>query len=289
MIKKRYSIAGLNVELTGESSMQQLMKLPGFNIFEIEDQGKTNIDIFIYMDRNVDAACLTEIHSIHHFKVLDIEHSFSMCKEGYLYEMHQQDGRKIVSIIYNPDSNNVFMSSCNCAMSIKYSMWIAYSLPAIKKKVVPIHASTIVKDSGAVLFLGESGTGKSTHTRLWLQYIENTYLLNDDAPLLRIENDKIFVCGSPWSGKTHCYQQEIIPLKAIVRLSQYPENKISCSSKLNSIGVIHPSFPPFLAYDELFSEEIISYIDKILQNTSVYELKCRPDRLAAEVAYDIIY
>lgn len=288
-MRKTYSIAGLKVELTGEGTMQQLTKLPGFHIFEIDDPNETNIDIFIHMDRNIDTAYFTEVHHIHRFKVLDIEHSFSTCKEGYLYEMHHQDGNKIVSIIYNSDSNNVLMSSCNCPMSIKYSMWIAYSLPAIKKKVVPIHASTIVKDTEAVLFLGESGTGKSTHTRLWLQYIENTYLLNDDAPLLRIENDKIFVCGSPWSGKTHCYQQEIVPLKAIVRLSQYPENKISRSNKLNSIGVIHPSFPPFLAYDELFSEEIISYIDKILKDTSVYELKCRPDRIAAEVAYDIIY
>ncbi|WP_165042768.1 hypothetical protein [Dysgonomonas sp. ZJ709] len=288
-MRKIYSIAGLKVELSGESTMQQLTRLPEFDVFEIDDQSEVNIDIFIRMDENVDAAYFTEVCHIHRFNVLDIEHSFSTCKEGYLYEMHRQDGSKIVSVIYNPHSNDVLMSSCNCPISIKFAMWIAYSLPAVKEKVLPIHASTIVKDSEAVLFLGESGTGKSTHTRLWLQYIENAYLLNDDSPLLRIKDDKIFVCGSPWSGKTHCYRQEIVPLKAMVRLSQYPENKMSRSSKLNSIGAIHPSFPPFLAYDGLFSEKIIYCLDKILKDTPVYELKCRPDKQAAEVAYTTIY
>lgn len=288
-MRKTYSIAGLKVQLTGEQSMQQLSMLPGFDIFEVDDQSETNIDILIHMDKNVDVARLTEMCLIHRFEVLDIEHSFSTCKEGYLYEMHEQDGRKIVSIIYNPYGNDVFMSSCNCEMYIKYAIWIAYSLPAIEKKVIPIHASTIVKDSEAVLFLGESGTGKSTHTRLWLEYIENSYLLNDDSPLLLIKNDKIFVCGSPWSGKTHCYRSEIVPLKAIVRLSQYPENKMNCLGKLNSIGAIQPSFAPFLAYDEQVSEKIIHIIDNILKDTPIYELKCRLDKQAAEVAYAMIY
>ncbi|MBK5721503.1 hypothetical protein JGH11_11530 [Dysgonomonas sp. Marseille-P4677] len=289
MKRKTYSIAGLKVLLTGARSIQQVANLPGFDVFETNDQSETNIDIFIHLDQDVDVAYLSEICHIYCFKVLDIEHSFSICKEGYLYEMRQQNGCKIVSIIYSPYGNKVYMSSCSCEMYIKYAMWIAFSLPMIREKVLPIHASTIVKDQEAVLFLGESGTGKSTHTRLWLQYIENTYLLNDDSPLLRVKNDKIFVCGSPWSGKTHCYRQEIIPLKAVVRLRQYPENKISRSDKLNSIGIIYPSFPPFLAYDVLFSEKMIQITDSILKETPVYELKCLPNKQAAEIASSIIY
>lgn len=288
-MKKIYSIAGLTVEMTGERMLQQIIKFPGFDIFEIEEQRETDVDIHIHTDKHIDVTRLTDICPIHSFNLLDVDHSFSMCKEGYLFEMHGRDGEKIISLIYDPQGNTVFISSSDSELYIKYAAWIAYFLPAIEKEVIPIHASSIVKDSEAVLFLGESGTGKSTHTRLWLRYIEDSYLLNDDSPLLRIKDDKIFVCGSPWSGKTHCYRQEMIPLKAIVRLSQYSENIISHSDILRSIGAVHPSFPPFSAYDKSLSEKVICMIDKIVKNIPVYELKCLPNREAAEMAYRMIY
>jgi len=288
-MKKTYSIAGLNVEINGEHTLQQITRLPGFDIFETGNRDENNADIYIYTDKNIDTSKLASIRQIHHSQVLDIKHSFSVCQQGYLYEMYQQDGYRIVGIIFNPYSNEVFMSSSGNNLFIKYAMWVAYTLSAIRKRVIPIHASTIVKDSSAVLFLGESGTGKSTHTGLWLQYIENAYLLNDDSPLLCVIGNKIFVSGSPWSGKTHCYKKDIIPLKALVRLSQYPENKISRSNKLNSIGAIHPSLPPFLAYDDAFSGMMMSIMDKIIDNIPVYEMKCRPDIQAAQIAYTEIY
>ncbi|MDU1891685.1 MAG: hypothetical protein E6767_13435 [Dysgonomonas sp.] len=288
-MKKLYSIAGLNVEITGDKTLKQVVGLPGFNIFEIDYQKETNIDIHIHLDKDIDITQLTNINKIYYSKILDIKHSFFEHKDGFLYEMYKLDGSKIVSIIYNAESNNVLMSPCCCELSLKYAMWVAYTLSAIKMKVLPMHASSIVKDSGAVLFLGESGTGKSTHTRLWLQYIENSYLLNDDSPLLRIENNEIFIYGSPWSGKTHYYSRESFPLKAIVRLSQFPENRMILPNKLVSIGAIQPSFPPFFAYNEQFSEKIIQTIDKIINEIPVYELKCRPDKQAAETAYAAIY
>lgn len=288
-MKKIYSIAGLTVEMTGQRMLQQIIKFPGFDIFEIEEQGEPDVDIHIHMDKHIDVSDLTDICPIHSFKLLDVNHSFSMCKEGYLFEMHDRAGEKIIGLTYDPQGNTVFISSSESELYIKYAVWIAYFLPAIKREVIPIHASSIVKDSGAVLFLGESGTGKSTHTRLWLKYVEDSYLLNDDSPLLCIKDDKIFVCGSPWSGKTHCYRQEMIPLKAIVRLGQYSENIISRLDILRSIGAVHPSFPPFSAYDKLLSERVIRLIDKIVRDIPVYELKCLPNRDAAEIAYRMIY
>jgi len=288
-MKMKYSIAGLQVEMVGKQTLELISKLPGFDMFKTSNQNENNIDIHIYMDEDVKTDYLTDVRSIHSFRVLDIEHVFSQSKEGYLFEMCKQDGRKIVSIIYNTQGNKVFMSSCNCIMSAKYAIWVAYMLSAVEKKIVPIHASSIVKDSKAVLFLGESGTGKSTHTGLWMEYIKDSYLLNDDSPLLYVKDDMVFVYGSPWSGKTHCYRQEGVPVKAIVRLRQYPENIISHHDKLGSIGAIHPSLPPFLAYDGSFSEKLLSMIDLIIRHIPIYELKCLPDKNAAEIAYSTIY
>lgn len=288
-MKKVYSIAGLIVELTGQRTLQQVAELPGFDIFEMDDYPKTNIDIHIYMDKIIDTAKLTSIYNIHTFRVLGVNHFFSLCKEGYLYEMYKPDGSKIISLLYDLSGSSVYTSSSNCEMWIKYAMWVAFTLPAANRKILPIHASAIVKDSKAILFLGESGTGKSTHSRLWLQHIGNSYLLNDDSPMLRLMDNMILIYGSPWSGKVHCYKQEAAPLKAMARINRYPENKISCSNKLASIGAIQPSFPPFLAYDWRYSGIMIRMIDRIVRDIPIYELKCRPDKQAAETAYAKIY
>lgn len=284
-----YSIAGLQIEIVGKQTLKLLDLLPEFEIFQANTFNKESTDIRICMDEEINTDYLTDIKPIHSFTVSDNKHSFLHCKEGYLYEIRKLDSSKIVNIFYNPEVNTVLMSSCDCTISLKYAIWLAFLLPSIDKKVLPIHASAIVKDSECVLFLGESGTGKSTHTRLWMENINESHLLNDDSPLLRIQDDCVIVYGSPWSGKTDCYRQRSAPLKAIVRLKQHPENKIIRHNLLGSIGAIHPSFPPFLVYDCCFSEKILCIIDRIVRNTPVYELKCLPNKEAAEIAYTSVY
>ena len=80
----------------------------------------------------------------------------------------------------------------------------------------------ITRQHKAYLFLGPSGTGKSTHAQLWLQHIKDTQLINDDNPVIRGN----MVYGSPWSGKTPCYRKVRYPLGGLVVLSQAPHNKI---------------------------------------------------------------
>lgn len=76
------------------------------------------------------------------------------------------------------------------------------------------------------MLLGKSGTGKSTHSRLWLKYIPDTKLLNDDNPAVRImDNNTIMIYGTPWSGKTPCYKNVGVLLEGLVRLRQAPENQ----------------------------------------------------------------
>lgn len=77
-----------------------------------------------------------------------------------------------------------------------------------------IHSSVICKDQQGYAFLGKSGTGKSTHSRLWLQYIPGSELLNDDNPVIRICHGTPVIFGSPWSGKTPCYKNKEVPLES---------------------------------------------------------------------------
>ena len=89
---------------------------------------------------------------------------------------------------------------------------MGYGLMTVRKDTVALHGSCIVYKGKAVLFLGESGTGKSTHTRLWRENIAGSKLLNDDSPIVRYEEGGVWVYGSPWSGKySFVYKAECYP------------------------------------------------------------------------------
>lgn len=83
---------------------------------------------------------------------------------------------------------------------LRFALWMAVGFAGIPELTAAVHSSVIIYENQAVLFLGESGTGKSTHTRLWLENVPGTRLLNDDSPLLRLHKREDLQerdCNSP--------------------------------------------------------------------------------------------
>ena len=156
-------------------------------------------------------------------------------------------------------------------------------------KVTFVHSSVIVHKGGAVLFLGESGTGKSTHTRLWLKNIPDAHLLNDDSPILTIEEGRPWVYGSPWSGKTPCYVARRFPLKALVRLSQAPQNAMRRLSVPEAFAALQPSLPPALMQDERYADLLIDVVSDVISVAPAYHLSCLPDADAAQLSCKTIF
>ncbi len=150
------------------------------------------------------------------------------------------------------------------------------------------HASVIRRDGKGYLFLGKSGTGKSTHSRLWLQHLAGSELLNDDNPIVRRHADgRIIVYGSPWSGKTPCYRNEEAPLGAFVRLQQAPHNKIVREGASKAFAALLPSCS-CLKQDEAQYNHICDTITALATGVPVYKLECLPNREAAELCYQTI-
>jgi hypothetical protein len=171
----------------------------------------------------------------------------------------------------------------------KFAAWLDFARFSIPRGAIPIHASAVVHNGGAVLFLGESGTGKSTHTRLWLQHIADTRLLNDDSPIVRVTlAGDIVACGSPWSGKTHCYNNITVPLRAMVRLRQGHENRIVRLAGVHSIAAMWPSCPPQMAHDSALRGAMLDIVGHIVTQVPIFEMECRPDREAAIVAHGAV-
>ena len=159
-----------------------------------------------------------------------------------------------------------------------------------------MHAAVVVKrgdeakrregdEAKGYLFLGHSGTGKSTHARQWLAAFEDAWLLNDDNPILRVmDNGDVYVYGSPWSGKTPCYKNESALVGGIVKLSQAPENKIQTISLPQAYAYMLSSASG-LKMEQTMADNMFETIKHIITHIPCYHLACLPNEEAARVCW----
>lgn len=130
---------------------------------------------------------------------------------------------------------------------------IAFSQAVLLHGGVSVHASAVVNRGAGYMFLGASGTGKSTHSRLWMEHIAGTELLNDDNPILRRGADGEWrVYGSPWSGKTPCYKQKSASLRSVTRLRQAPQSRYRLCAGAGAFRTLLPSCSAIKQSAELF-------------------------------------
>ena len=165
--------------------------------------------------------------------------------------------------------------------AVDNSLMLLYALASAPHSTLLFHSSVVVNEGRAYLFLGVSGTGKSTHTSLWMRHIDGCTLLNDDNPVVRVDDQGTAIAyGSPWSGKTPCYKNLSFPVGAIVKLHQYPSNRIKPLSKLHGYIAIAESVSG-KTWDKAIAEGQHQTKEAIVKNTEVYYLDCLPDRDAA--------
>ena len=168
--------------------------------------------------------------------------------------------------------------------AVNNALMLMYAFAAADKGTLLVHSSVIKNSGKGYLFLGKSGTGKSTHSSLWLKHIEGSELLNDDNPVIRIYPDEIVVFGSPWSGKTPCYKNDSAPIGAFVQIKQEPENRIQRNHPLQAFAVLLPSMSA-MKWDKHIYNSICDSVGRLIERTPLYTLGCRPDQEAAEVCH----
>ena len=157
----------------------------------------------------------------------------------------------------------------------------------VVKKVPEFQGSNGSKGENALgyLFLGHSGTGKSTHARQWLAAFEDAWLLNDDNPILRVmDNGQVRVYGSPWSGKTPCYKNAGVKVGGIVKLSQAPHNKIQTISLPQAYAYMLSSASG-LKMEQTMADNMFETIKHIITHIPCYHLACLPNEEAAKVCW----
>ena len=149
-----------------------------------------------------------------------------------------------------------------------------------------LHSSLVELDGQTVLFSGPSGVGKSTQASLWEKYL-GADILNGDRCVIRKIDETFYGCGSPWAGTSGIYRKEMAPIKGIFILKQSKETKVRQIKAEAFVKIYQQCIVN--AWDEQFVERITDLIMDLLRNVPVYELACRPDKEAVDLAYSTMY
>ena len=153
------------------------------------------------------------------------------------------------------------------------------------RDILLFHGSAVAVDGQAYLFTAKSGTGKSTHTRLWREMLEDrAVMINDDKPFLQLTDSGVLVWGSPWNGKHRLGTNTSVPLKAICILERSLGNWIEPITVAEALPMLfqqsqRPQNPSNMAkYMEL--------IDKLANGVQFWKMGCNMDPEAALVSYE---
>ncbi len=169
-------------------------------------------------------------------------------------------------------------------MILNSMLRIVFAQAVLAHKAISLHASCVWKDHQAYLFMGKSGTGKSTHSQLWINHLDNVELLNDDNPCVRLKEGQVTVYGTPWSGKTPCYKNLQFPVAAMVRLSQAPHNRFVHVRETEAFMALLPSCS-VVQGDARLQGYLYDTLIEIVGLVKVGWLECLPDAEAAQMCY----
>ena len=145
--------------------------------------------------------------------------------------------------------------------------------------VLLVHGSALCMDGQAVIFSAKSGTGKSTHTRLWREaFGDRVWVINDDKPMLRL------IDGTPWNGKHHLSTNAGAPLTAIVLLERDETNHVEPMSPADAYTMLLRHVYHFKSTGS--AARVMDLETQLLTAVRFYRLGCNMDPDAARVAYE---
>ncbi len=149
---------------------------------------------------------------------------------------------------------------------------------------VLFHGSVVAVDGVGYLFTAKSGSGKSTHTRLWREYFgERAVMVNDDKPLLHIA-DTVTAYGTPYNGKHRLGTNTSVPLKAICILTRAEDNHIEPITREQAYTMLLQQV--YRPADMLKMAKTLALVDRLADSVKLYKLGCNMDISAAQVAYE---
>lgn len=150
------------------------------------------------------------------------------------------------------------------------------------------HGSAIAVDGEGYLFTAHSGTGKSTHTRLWKQVFgDRAVMVNDDKPFLELTANSVMLHGSPWSGKHGLDANLCVSLKGLCILERGIENRIAPVSPETVLPMLQKQ--AYRPLSEAKEAAFLRLVDQLSAAVPLWKLACNKHPQAAELAFEAMH
>ena len=291
-IKKsmRYKVAGHVFEVSQDISENFFAEyMENYAPFIVDEQSAESENLFFYkveycseIPQYVEEICQDEEGQQIHCGTIGEKSVFDFRLRGALTGVLvcSKDYKSSTLLIPNGTAPNLLKFAVN------NSLMVLYSIASSFFNTLLFHSAVVNYHGKGYMFLGKSGTGKSTHARLWLKYNEGSELLNDDNPVVRFFEDApkpyARVYGSPWSGKTPCYKNEDYPLGGFVLLDQAPFNEIKRLRSVFAYAAIVPHISG-KRWESSVADGLHKAENLLAMNVPIWHLDCLPDEGAAKL------
>ena len=281
---KYYKVADFVFAVTLGGNRDLEVLLPSFSVFECCERPEGDL-LFKLVEEEVEEDCpLAEfleedVNDMGHTCLYRVGDRYRVTVRYAEFEHVMEAGADFRQVSARLKWEDPYVPSVLCSM-----LRIVFAQAALLHSAVSLHSSTVVKDGMAYMFMGRSGTGKSTHSRLWIEHL-GAALLNDDNPIVRIVDGKALVYGSPWSGKTPCYKDKSAPIAAMVRLAQAPENRFERKSEIEAFAILLPGCS-VLRFDRNLYGNLCETLIELAELVCVGEMRCLPDMEAARTCWE---
>lgn len=289
-----YRIADFHIKMIfADTKINGMHLLPSFAVFSEIPPSGDDLLFELLIDDNLQAIPKSQCTLVRDVDTGNgMIYVYALSDGGYQYLIKDIKGNNCALLISNKD-----FGKCRCALNGNYDMrsfglnsvlMMVFAFASANKDTILVHASVVRHAGYAYPFTAKSGTGKSTHVSMWLRYIPDCDMMNDDNPIIRIMDDGTpYLYGSPWSGKTPCYRNVKAPLGAFTQIKRDDKNFVEKMGVVSALSIILPSISSMKWDVELFRRNCDT-AQKLIETTPIYTVHCLPNKEAAVICQKAI-
>lgn len=157
----------------------------------------------------------------------------------------------------------------------------------LKHRCLTFHSTLLEYAGEAIAISAPSGTGKTTHSRLWRDY-KGALILNGDRMVCKRDSDGWRAYGTPWSGTSGEQIKRSAPLKAFVVLERSERNYVEKLSPMEAFGYLLDQML-YPKWDKELVGIAMDEMNEFLSEIPVYRLHCRPDADSVNALYQAVW
>ena len=198
--------------------------------------------------------------------------------------------KQIAQLHANSDFSDATLSVAEgkyVRFAIDNSAMLLYAFRTACLNTLEMHSSVVRYRGKAYMFLAKSGTGKSTHSRMWLENLEDVDLMNDDNPIVRLEKGQAVCYGSPWSGKTPCYRNVSAPVGAFVLINRAKKNSAERLDIFEAYANLISSTSGLRSIESM-ADGLHETTAALAENVPSFKMNCLPDAEAALICCEAV-